>query len=81
MTRHQAQYIDIYDSVLENIVCGETKLDADASLRMALKKLRTVDRNTGETELEKQFRVRMYAKTTLSTKHNALNSSYYCLYD
>lgn len=52
----QAQYIDIYDSVLEHVVCGETKIDA-VDLRVALKTLRTVDQNTGQTALEKQFQV------------------------
>ena len=52
----QAQYIDIYDSVLEHVVCGETKIDA-VNLRVDLKRLRTVDQNSGQTELEKQFQV------------------------
>ena len=52
----QVQYIDIYDSVLEHIVCGETKIDA-VDLRVALKRLRTVDQNSEKTELEKQFQV------------------------
>ena len=52
----QAQYIDIYDSVLEHMICGETKIDA-TNLRVALKNMRTVDQNNGQTQLEKQFQV------------------------
>ena len=57
----QVQYIDIYDSVLEHVVCGETKIDA-VDLRVVLKTLRTVDQNTGQTALEKQFQV-MYLRS------------------
>ena len=42
--------------MLKHVVCGETKIDA-VDLRVALKTLRTVDQNTGQTELEKQFQV------------------------
>lgn len=52
----QAQYIDIYDYVLEHVACGETKIDA-TNLRVALKNMRTVDHNNGQTQLEKQFQV------------------------
>jgi hypothetical protein len=52
----QAQYVDVYDSVLEHVVCGETKIDA-VDLRVKMKTLRTVDQNTGQTAFEKQFQV------------------------
>lgn len=42
--------------MLEHVVCGETKVDA-VDLHVAMKTLRTVDQNTGQTALEKQFQV------------------------
>ena len=54
----QSQYIFIYDSVLESLVCGETQIEVH-NLRRALKKLNVVDQETGKNGFEKQFQVRL----------------------
>ena len=57
----QAQYIFIYDSVLESLVCGETQIVVH-NLRLALKKLNVVDKDSGKSGFEKQLQVRFDSK-------------------
>lgn len=52
--------------MLEHVVCGETKIDA-VDLRVAMKTLRIVDQNTGQTALEKQFQVTSIEDTTFTS--------------
>ena len=58
MVQTVAQYIFMYDSVLESLVCGDTQMQA-CNIRLALKKLRVIDREEGKNGFEKQYQVRL----------------------
>ena len=52
----QAQYIFIHDAILEGVESGKTDVPADR-LRNHVENLSKLDKSTGETGFENEFRV------------------------
>ena len=55
----QAQFVFIHDAVLESLVCGITHIPV-TNFRLTWHRLNRTNKETGNTDLENQYRVSLY---------------------
>ena len=66
----QEQFIFIHDAILEELVCGDTQIDA-SGFRAAMDDLSQQHVLTNTTGFEKQFKVVHVTQTVVETKQTA----------